>query len=86
MDFKKENEPLAFESSRGNIVIARLERLSQVLREEQLATIESKSVYKSIEKMVGNPAKLKQFIEAQRAKGIYVSTGSEKAALRSKLN
>ena len=86
MDFKKENEPLAFEGSRGNIVIARFERLSQVLTEAQLATIESKSVYKSIEKMVGNPAKLKQFIEAQRAKGIYVSTGSEKAALRSKLN
>lgn len=86
MDFKKKHEPLAFEGSRGNIVIARLERLSQVLTEAQLATIESKSVYKSIEEMVGDPAKLKQFIETQRAKGIYVSASSEKAALRSKLD
>jgi len=86
MDFKKQNESLAFEGSRGNIVIARLERLSEVLTEAQLATIEAKSTYESVEGMVSDPARLKQFVEAQRAKGVYVSTSSEKAALRSKLD
>lgn len=86
LDFKKENEPLAFEGSRGNIVITRLERLSQELTEAQLATIESKSAYESIEEMVSDPVKLKQFMEAQRARGIYVSTDNAKASLISKLD
>lgn len=86
MDFKKENVALAFESRQGNIVIERLARLSSVLTEAQLATIESKFTYESTKEMVSEPAKLKQFMEAQRAKGIYIATGSEKVALKSKLN
>ena len=86
MDFKKENVALAFESRQGNIVIERLARLSSVLTEAQLATIESKFTYESTKEMVSDPAKLKQFMEAQRAKGIYIATGSEKASLKSKLN
>jgi len=86
LNFKKENEPLAFEGSRGNIVITRLERLSQELTDAQLATIESKSAFESVKEMVDDPTQLKQFIEAQRAKGIYVSTDSAKASLLSKLD
>ena len=86
MDFKKENVALAFESRQGNIVIERLARLSSVLTEAQLATIESRFTYESTKEMVSDPAKLKQFMEAQRARGIYIATGSEKAALKSKLN
>lgn len=86
MDFKKENVALAFESSQGNIVIERFARLSSVLTEAQLATIESKFTYESTKEMVSDPARLKQFMEAQRAKGIYIATGSEKAALKSKFN
>jgi len=85
MDFKEENVALAFESRQGNIVIERLARLSSVLTEAQLATIESKFTYESTKEMVSDPARLKQFMEAQRAKGIYIATGSEKAALKSKL-
>ena len=86
MDFKRENIALALENQRGNIILQRLERLSTVLTEAQLATIESKSIYESTKAMVSDPAGLKQFIDAQRAKGIYISTGSEKAALKSKLD
>lgn len=82
MEFKKENEALAFESSRGNIVIERLARLSSVLTEAQLATIESKSIFESIKEMVSDPAKLSQFIETQQAKGIFDSIESEKASLK----
>ena len=86
MDFKRENVSLAFETNQGNIVIERLGRLSTVLTEAQLATIESKSAYESAKAMVSDPAKLTQFIEAQRAKGVYVSTVGEKGELMSKLD
>lgn len=86
MDYKKENAALAFESRQGNVVIDRLERLSTGLTEAQLATIESKSAYESTKDMVSDPVKLEQFVQAQRARGIYISSGSEKAGLKSKLD
>jgi capsular exopolysaccharide synthesis family protein len=86
MDFKRENVSLAFETDQGNIVIERLGTLSTVLTEAQLASIESKSAYESAKAMMSDPAKLTQFIEAQRAKGTYISTVSEKAELMSKLD
>ena len=86
MDFRKENISLAFEGDQGNIVIERLGKLSSVLTEAQLATIESKSAYESAKALVSDPAKFTQFTEAQRAKGVYVSTVSEKGVLMSKLD
>jgi len=86
MDFKRENVSLAFETDQGNIIIERLGKLSTVLTEAQLATIESKSAYESAKAMMSDPARLTQFIEAQRAKGVYVSTVSEKGELMSKLD
>ncbi|MHC4439712.1 MAG: polysaccharide biosynthesis tyrosine autokinase, partial [Planctomycetota bacterium] len=49
-------------------------------------TIESKSAYESAKALISDPAKLVQFTEAQRAKGVYVSTVSEKSVLISKLD
>ena len=86
MDFKRENDSLAFEGEQGNIVIERFGKLSSVLTEAQLATIESKSAYESAKALVNDPAKFVQFTEAQRAKGVYVSTVSEKSVLISKLD
>ena len=86
MDFKRENVSLAFEGDQGNIVIERLGRLSTFLTEAQFATIESKSAYESAKAMVSDPAKFTQFTEAQRAKGVYISTVSEKGVLMSKLD
>lgn len=85
MEFKKENEALAFESKQGNIVIERFARLSSVLTEAQLSTIESKSIYESTKEMISDPIKLSQFIENQRAKGIYSSIENEKALLKTNL-
>jgi len=86
MDFKRENDSLAFESEQGNIVIERFGKLSSVLTEAQLATIESKSAYESAKTLISDPAKFMQFTEAQRAKGVYVSTVNEKNVLISKLD
>ncbi|MHC4322789.1 MAG: GumC family protein [Planctomycetota bacterium] len=86
MDFKRENDSLAFESDKGNIVIERLGKLSTFLTEAQFATIESKSAYESAKAMISDPARFTQFTEAQRAKGVYVSTVNEKGVLISKLD
>jgi succinoglycan biosynthesis transport protein ExoP len=63
MDFKKQHMPLALESEQGNVILRRLDRLSVVLTEAQLATLESKSYYDSIKQMVNDPAKLREFVE-----------------------
>ena len=86
MDFRRENVSLVFEGDQGNIVIERLGRLSAVLTEAQLATIESESAYESAKAMISDPAKFTQFTEAQRTQGVYVSTVSEKAVLMSKID
>ena len=85
MDFKKEHEALAFESRQGNLVIERLERLSAVLTESQLSTIEAESNYETIRQMISDPTKLKQYIESQRTTTSYLSTENQKTELNSKL-
>jgi len=86
MNFKKDNMALAFESRQGNIILQRLERLSAVLTEAQLETIDSKSAYESVKEMVSEPTRLKQYVEAQLTEIRYNSTGSERAKLKSKLD
>jgi capsular exopolysaccharide synthesis family protein len=85
MDFKKEHEALAFESRQGNLVIERLERLSSVLTEAQLSTIEAESNYETIKEMISDPIKLKQYVESQRTTTSYLSTEHQKTELDSKL-
>lgn len=85
MDFKKEHEALAFESRQGNLVIEQLERLSTVLTEAKLATIDVGSTYETIKEMISDPTKLKQYIESQRTTTTYLSTENQKAELKSKL-
>ena len=86
LDFKTEHEALAFESGQGNIVLARLQKLSTDLTEAQLATIESQSVYESIKEMISDPGKLSRFVEAQQTRGAYSSTASQKTALTAQLD
>lgn len=86
MDFKRQNIGLAFESSQGNVILEKLDRLSTVLTEAQLAAIESRSTYESIKKMVSDPTMLKQFLEAQRSSSGYVSQKGEEAELKSRLD
>jgi len=85
-DFKKEIGLFALENERGNMVLQGLDRLSTFVTEAQLATIENKAIYESTKAMVTDPASLKQFIEAQRAKGVYIAPGSDRAELESKLD
>lgn len=85
MDFKKNNVALAFENRNSNIILDRLDRLSEVMAEAKLQTIEAKSAYETTKLMVTDTTKLKQFVEAERAKGIHIYTANEKIRLKTEL-
>jgi capsular exopolysaccharide synthesis family protein len=86
MDFKQKSENLAFGTDQdSNVILRNLERLSMVLTEAQLATLDSKSFYTVAQKMADDPTGLRQFVEAQRTRSVYISTANEASALRSEL-
>jgi succinoglycan biosynthesis transport protein ExoP len=85
-DFKNDNPALALESMQGNNIInVELDRWSTALTEAQKDTSESRSFYESTQKMIGDPVTLKQFVEAQRARGVNAARDSETADLKSRL-
>lgn len=71
MDFQKTNPAITFETSRGNIVLERLARLSEALTTAELATVQAKSDYESMKDYMEDPASLRQFIEARRSANMY---------------
>ncbi len=86
VEFSQANEGLAYGASQeSNIIMRRLERFQQALDEAQLATIECKAFYETAKKMSDDPVGLRQFVDAQRAKGIYIATTNEAATLRTEL-
>lgn len=86
VEFSQANEGLAYGASQeSNIIMRRLERFQQALDEAQLATIECKAFYETARKMADDPVGLRQFVEAQRAKGIYIAGANEAASLRAQL-
>ena len=85
MNFKRENEALAYENRSGNIILDRLSNLSQAVTESQLALIESKSLFEIARGMVTDPEKRRQFVEAERSKRIYFSAGDERTRLTAEL-
>ncbi|RPJ24048.1 MAG: hypothetical protein EHM35_16695, partial [Planctomycetaceae bacterium] len=87
VEFRQKNEGLAFGTDQdSNVILRRLERLSEALTESQLAVVESQTFYRLAKEMANDPASLRQFVEAQRARGVYISVASEVASLRSDLN
>ncbi len=84
-DFKRDNPALALESSQGNTINEELQRWSAALNEAQKDTIYSQSICESTKEMIGDPIKLKQFVEAQRARGGYAARDREGADLTSRL-
>lgn len=81
MEFKSENNALAFERQNGNLILDSLDQLSTEMRQAQLQTIEAKSDLDMIKSMVADPVRLKQFIEAEKARGVYALTIDEKTRL-----
>ncbi|MHC4133260.1 MAG: GumC family protein, partial [Planctomycetota bacterium] len=86
VDFKKENEALAFETGQGNIILDRLARLSEALTQAQLYTLEAKSQYEVIKTASSDPERLKQMVNAQQATLAFGFPSSQKARLNTELD
>ena len=86
VDFSQANEGLAYGASQeSNIIMRRLERFQQALDDAQLATIECKAFHETVRRMADDPVGLRQFVDSQRARGVYIAATNEAAALRIEL-
>ncbi len=85
LQFQKDNPALTFESRQGNIVIERLATLSESLTAAELRTVQTKSTYETVHSMLGNPARLRQYIQAQKT-GYYVPGAQEAERIKLQLN
>ena len=85
LEFKQTNPSLAYEGREGNVILERLARLSEALTAAQLETIDAEAACEATKAMVADPAKLKQFIAARRARGGYGSIQSEEARVRAEI-
>lgn len=86
LDFKQANPALSFEDQKGNIIVQRLSRLSEAMTAAQLDTIDAKVGLEATKAIMNAPANVRQLVEAQRAKGVYISTEREDTEVRSELN
>jgi succinoglycan biosynthesis transport protein ExoP len=86
LDFKLANESLALESSKGNIILDRLSRLSDALTQAQFDTIDAQTNYEVTKTMLSDQEKIRQFIRVQRAKGELTSATDQERQLRSDID
>ena len=86
MEFKKSNEGLALGTDQdSNLIVRELERFAAALTDARFAVVESKSFYEQAKRMESDPAGLRQLVESQKARGIYIAVTSEAASLRDEL-
>lgn len=86
VDFSQANEGLAYGASQeSNVIMRRLDRFQQALDDAQLATIECKAFHETVRKMADDPVGLRQFIDTQRARGVYIAGTNEATTLRAEL-
>jgi len=86
LEFKQNNTGLAFETGKGNIILERLQRLSEALNIAQLEAIDAQAAYEATRATMSDPAKVKQLIEARRAAGGAGSAAGEEARVRADLS
>ncbi len=85
MDFKSRNIGLAFENADGNIIIDRLTALSTELTRAELRTVEAKYTFENTKSILTDPARLKQYAEGERAKGVFITNAEEWSRLETEL-
>jgi len=86
LDFKQKHAELGLQSDKGNIIVQRLERLSNALTEAELEAVEAKGLMEAVMAMKDDPAKIRQFFDNKRAAGgVYINTEDEDSKLQTEL-
>ncbi|MCH8219065.1 MAG: polysaccharide biosynthesis tyrosine autokinase [Planctomycetes bacterium] len=83
--FQDENEAVALQADSGNMILDRLNRLSDAYTAAELATLEANSYYESAKAMARTPGSLQQFIDVQQQAAPW-TRNSEKSGLTTLLN
>jgi len=86
LDFKLANDSIALESSKGNIIVERLAQLSDALTKAQFETIDAKTNYETTKTMLNDQEKMEQFIDVQRAKGVFTAFSNQEMKLRTEID
>ena len=86
LDFKQANGTLSLEFDKGNIIVQRLARLSDVLTQAEMETLTAKAVYEAAAAMNTDPAQRAQFLESQRARGLVLPAGRQDGEFRGALS
>ena len=84
-DYEKEHPEVSLETQKGNVVVQRLLKLSDVLTEAEVDTFQAKANYETAEAMMSEPARAGQLAEALRAKGQPSPMSSESDRLQGEL-
>lgn len=70
-EYKKEHESLAFQTHQSNMLLDRMQMLSNELTRAELQTLEAKTAYETARDMMADPKTLEQFIKAQQLTNRY---------------
>ena len=82
--FQRAHGKLAFQTDKGNMIIARLAQLSEMLTVAQQKTMEAEASYESVARAMQDPETLRQLIDAQQSRAI--ATDTEYAGLQAELH
>jgi len=85
LKFTQENGMISFDKEGEHIVFKRLAKLSSVLTELQMATVNAKTDFEAIKTMADEPAKIKQFATAQPDSGIRIFVNDIESQLLTEL-
>lgn len=86
LDYKQAHPSLSFEDEKGNVIVQRLARLFDTLTTAQFEMLDAKANYEAIKATVEDPEKVRQLVQAQRARGVFVSTNTDEARIRAGLD
>ena len=87
LEFKKENRAMSFGGDQGNVIVQRLIKLSDALTTAELDTIDARAALDAAKAvmLMDDPAKARQFVEAQRVGTVDIDIYDEDARLRERL-
>jgi capsular exopolysaccharide synthesis family protein len=86
VNFKKEHGALSFEHDKGNVIVQRFAKLSDVLTSAQVEAIDAQASFQAGQAVLEDPMKVKHLIEARLGRGGLYTSSYEDAQVQTTLN
>ncbi len=85
VEFTRAHGIVSPENSNNNVVLNRLERLSQALTDVQLEIVQAKADYDSVESLMKDPDSVRRFLQSRQNRDSYLSANSQPHQLRAEM-